>query len=152
MHPPFDGQEFEVWIERITLKLQRKGLWNYCERELTKPSLTDGESKGEECEGHITYKKESRRAKEILYDSMTDKIMKTVKHEATPFRAMEHLKKRYIGKTYFKYASEMTELRKLQLDPKGNMSDHLGEIRRLIMHRIGVLGKPLDYFMRSRPC
>ncbi|KAG2894353.1 hypothetical protein PC114_g15949 [Phytophthora cactorum] len=37
----------------------------------------------------------------------------------------------------------MTKLRKLQLDPKGNMSGHLGEIRRL-MDRIGLLGKPLD--------
>ncbi|EEY60215.1 uncharacterized protein PITG_12542 [Phytophthora infestans T30-4] len=107
-HPPFDGQDFEVWLERMTLKLQRKGL-----------------------------------AKEILYDGMTDKIMKTVKYEATPYKVMEHLKKRYIGKTYFKYAAEMTKLRKLQLDAKGNMSDHLGEIRRL-MDRIGLLGKPLD--------
>ncbi|OWY95999.1 LOW QUALITY PROTEIN: hypothetical protein PHMEG_00033848 [Phytophthora megakarya] len=61
---------------------------------------------------------------------------------------MEHLKNRYIGKTYFKYASEMTKLRKQQLDPSGNMSDHLGEIRRL-MERIGLLGKPLDDYEKS---
>ncbi|KAG3084091.1 hypothetical protein PI125_g19595 [Phytophthora idaei] len=101
-HPPFDGQDFEVWLERITLKLQRKRLWKYYEREPTEPSLTDDESKGEECEAPIMYTKESRRGKEILYDGMTDK-----------------------------------------LDPKGNMSGHLGEIRRL-MDRIGLLGKPLD--------
>ncbi|OWZ02896.1 hypothetical protein PHMEG_00025466 [Phytophthora megakarya] len=68
------------------------------------------------------------------------KIMKTMKYD---YKVMEHLKNRYIGKTYFKYASEMTKLRKQQLDPSGNMSDHLGEIRRL-MDRIGLLGKPLD--------
>ncbi|KAG3136766.1 hypothetical protein PI124_g15219 [Phytophthora idaei] len=92
-HPPFDGQDFEVWLERITLKLQRKRLWKYYEREPTEPSLTDDESKGEECEAPIMYTKESRRGKEILYDGMTDKVMKTVKYESTLFRVMEHLEK-----------------------------------------------------------
>ncbi|KAG3068484.1 hypothetical protein PI125_g23404 [Phytophthora idaei] len=37
----------------------------------------------------------------------------------------------------------MTNLRRLRLDPKGNVADHLGEVRRL-MERIAVLGKSLD--------
>ncbi|ETI55918.1 hypothetical protein F443_01445 [Phytophthora nicotianae P1569] len=42
----------------------------------------------------------------------------------------------------------MPKLRKLQLDVKGNMSDHLGEIR-LLMDRIGLLGKPLDDYEKT---
>ncbi|ETO67724.1 hypothetical protein F444_15383 [Phytophthora nicotianae P1976] len=91
--PSFDGEDFEVWLERMTMKLQRKGLWSYCEKEPTEPSFADDESKGEETDDHAKYMKESRRAKEILYDGMTDKIMKAVKYEATPYRVMEHLKK-----------------------------------------------------------
>ncbi|KAE9342992.1 hypothetical protein PR003_g9193 [Phytophthora rubi] len=46
-----------------------------------------------------------------LYDAMTDEIMKSVKHEQTPFRIVERLKQRYVGKTYFKYAEALTKLR-----------------------------------------
>ncbi|KAG2793169.1 hypothetical protein PC116_g27719 [Phytophthora cactorum] len=37
------------------------------------------------------------RAKEILFDCMTENIMKTVKHESTPYRIFERLKKRLCG-------------------------------------------------------
>ncbi|ETP08847.1 hypothetical protein F441_15257 [Phytophthora nicotianae CJ01A1] len=107
-HPPFDGKEFEVWLERIKLKMERKGVWKYCEREIEEPE----ESKHQE---HDEWKKETARAKEPLYDGMTDKIMKTVKFETSAFRVVERLKQRFVGKTYFKYAAEMTQLRKLRL-------------------------------------
>ncbi|KAE8889103.1 hypothetical protein PF008_g24115 [Phytophthora fragariae] len=137
-HPPFDGKDFEVWFERMKLKLERKGVWKYCEKEIEEPE----ESKQDE---HDAWKKDSARAKELLYDGMTDKIMKTVKFEPTAFRVVERLKQRFVGKTYFKYAAEMTQLRKLRLQENGNMPDHLGEVRRLI-DRIALLGKPLDEY------
>ncbi|KAG2983895.1 hypothetical protein PC120_g24342 [Phytophthora cactorum] len=75
-HQPFDGNEFEMLLERVTLNLQQKGLWKYCERE--------------------------------------------------------RLKKRFVGQTYFEYAEEMAKLRRSRLDPTGNVTDHLGEVRRLM--------------------
>uniref|UniRef100_H3GTE6 Uncharacterized protein n=1 Tax=Phytophthora ramorum TaxID=164328 RepID=H3GTE6_PHYRM len=137
-HPPFDGKDFEVWFERMKLKLERKGMWKYCVKEIEEPE----ESKQNE---HDAWMKDSARAKELLYDGMTDKIMKTVKFEPTAFRVVERLKQRFVGKTYFKYAAEMTQLRKLRLQENGNMPDHLGEVRRLI-DRIALLGKPLDEY------
>ncbi|OWZ02988.1 hypothetical protein PHMEG_00025356 [Phytophthora megakarya] len=137
-HPPFDGEEFEVWFERLKLKMERKGLWMYCEKEIDEPE----ETKEQE---HNKWKKETMRAKELVYDNMTDKIMKTVKFEPTVYRVVERLKQRFVGKTYFKYAAEMTQLRELRLQKDGNVSDHLGEVRRL-MDRIALLGKPLDEY------
>ncbi|OWZ17957.1 hypothetical protein PHMEG_0008028 [Phytophthora megakarya] len=124
---PFDGENFEMWLERISLKLKRK-----------EPNTPNEYKK---------WKMEREYAKEILFDGMTNKTMKTVKYEETPFRVMEHLKKRYIGKTYFKYSEEMTKLRELRLDPKSNILDHLGEVQRL-MDRMATLGKQLDEYMK----
>ncbi|KAG3140078.1 hypothetical protein PI126_g16193 [Phytophthora idaei] len=90
-HQPFDGNEFEMLLERVTLKLQQKGLWKYCKREVDKPV----EAKADE---HTTWR----------------------------------LKKRFVGQTYFEYAEEMTKLRRSRLDPTGNVTDHLGEVRRLM--------------------
>ncbi|OWZ03603.1 hypothetical protein PHMEG_00024635 [Phytophthora megakarya] len=135
-HPPFDGEDFEVWFERLKLKMERKELWMYCEKEIEEPE----ETKEQE---HNKWKKETMRAKELVYDNMTDKIMKTVKFEPTVYRVVERLKQRFVGKTYFKYAAEMTQLRELRLQKDRNVSDHLGEVRRL-MDRIALLGKPLD--------
>ncbi|KAE9308211.1 hypothetical protein PR003_g20798 [Phytophthora rubi] len=78
-HPPFDGDDFEMWMERIMLKLQRNGLWKYCESEVTEPE----ETKDADFSKLLT---ESRRTREYLYDGMPDKIMKTVKYESTPYR------------------------------------------------------------------
>ncbi|EGZ06038.1 hypothetical protein PHYSODRAFT_247551 [Phytophthora sojae] len=92
--PPFDGKDFEVWFERMKVELERKGVWKYCEKDIEEPE----ESKQDE---HDAWKKDSARAKELLYDGMTDKIMKTVKFEPTAFRVVERLKQRFVGKTYF---------------------------------------------------
>ncbi|KAG3125077.1 hypothetical protein C6341_g25931, partial [Phytophthora cactorum] len=62
------------------------------------------------------------RAKEILFDCMTENIMKT-------------------------YADEMTKLRNLRLAPDANVAEHLGEVRQL-MNRIALLGKPVDEYMK----
>ncbi|EGZ05150.1 hypothetical protein PHYSODRAFT_247224 [Phytophthora sojae] len=80
-HPPFDGKDFEVWFERMKLKLERIGVWKYCEKDIEELE----ESKQDE---HDKWKKDSARVKELLYDGMTDKIMKTVKFEPTAFRVV----------------------------------------------------------------
>ncbi|KAG2973836.1 hypothetical protein PC129_g22966 [Phytophthora cactorum] len=64
-HQPFDGNEFEMLLERVALNLQQKGLWKYCEREVDKPV----EAKADE---HTTWVEEPWRTKEYLYDGMTD--------------------------------------------------------------------------------
>ncbi|POM77969.1 Hypothetical protein PHPALM_4570, partial [Phytophthora palmivora] len=104
----------------MKLKLGRKNLWKYCTKEIDEPE----EAKENE---HDIWEKETARTKEMLYDGMTDKIMKTVKFEPSPFRVVERMKQRYVGKTYFKYASEVTKLRSLRLEENGNVADHLGE-------------------------
>ncbi|GMF29109.1 unnamed protein product [Phytophthora fragariaefolia] len=79
---------------------------------------------------------------------MTNQNLKTVKYEPTPFRVMERLKRRFMGKTYLKYTEERTKLSRLRLHPKGNMADHLGEMRR-IMETISVVGRPVDGYAKT---
>ncbi|GMF47932.1 unnamed protein product [Phytophthora fragariaefolia] len=71
---------------------------------------------------------------------MTNQIMKTVTYESTPYRVMERLKKRFIGKTYLK-------LSRLRLESKGNLPDHLSEMRR-VMEPISVVGRPVDEYAK----
>lgn len=98
------------------LELSPKGLWYYCEEDIAEPDHADKE--GKVSDEPTTWRKEMLRAKEILYDGMTDQVVKTVKYEPTPFRVVERLKKSFVGMTYFKYAEEMTKLCRLRLDPK----------------------------------
>lgn len=116
-------------------------MWKYCKGEVPEPNEKSSAS------DHELWKKEMNRAKELLYDAMTDEIMKSVKHGQTPFRIVERLKQRYVGKTYFKYAEALTKLRRLRLGQGANVADHLGEVRRLMDHA-ALLGKPLDDYIK----
>ncbi|ETK86081.1 hypothetical protein L915_09273, partial [Phytophthora nicotianae] len=98
--PLFEGTDFEMWQERVKLKLMRKQLWKYCVEDVKEPSEKNKESE------HNDWVIKTARTKEILYESMTNQIMKTVKYEQTPYRVMERLKRRFMGKTYLKFAEE----------------------------------------------
>jgi hypothetical protein len=60
---------------------------------------------------------------------------------------MERLKKRFMGKTYLKYAEERTKLSRLRLNPNGNVPDHLSEMRRL-METVAAVGRPVDEYVK----
>ncbi|KAE8901324.1 hypothetical protein PF005_g11457 [Phytophthora fragariae] len=60
---------------------------------------------------------------------------------------MERLKKRFMGKTYLKYAEERTKLSRLRLESNGNLPDHLNEMRR-VMETISVVGRPVDEYTK----
>ncbi|GMF53797.1 unnamed protein product [Phytophthora fragariaefolia] len=117
--PPFEGSDFEVWLERVKPKLQRKKLWQFCEKDVAEPE----------------------ESKQADHDDWT------VKSESTPYRVMERLKKRFMGKTYLKYAEERTKLSRLRLESKGNLPDHLSEMRR-VMETISVVGRPVDEYAK----
>lgn len=65
-HPQFDGYDFEIWLERMTLKLMRKGLLTYCENDVDEPEK-------QKADEHTVWVKETRSTKEYLYDGMTYK-------------------------------------------------------------------------------
>ncbi|POM69710.1 Hypothetical protein PHPALM_13984 [Phytophthora palmivora] len=70
-----------------------------------------------------------------------------VKYEPTPYKVMERLKRRFMGKIYLKYTEERTKLSQLHLHTKGKMADHLSEMRR-ILETISVVGQPVDEYAK----
>ncbi|GMF17997.1 unnamed protein product [Phytophthora lilii] len=124
----------------MMLKLQRKGLWEYCEREVADPEASKQEA-------HSKWSAETRRTREYLFDAMSGRILKTVKYEPTPFRIMERMKRRFVGKLYVKLAAEVTKLSSMRFDMKGDMTDHLSEIRR-VLDRVSLLEKPVDEYWK----
>ncbi|EEY68670.1 uncharacterized protein PITG_21932 [Phytophthora infestans T30-4] len=67
MHQPFDGENFEAWTERVTLKLRRKNLWLYYESDVKNMDELE-ESKEDEKKDEL---KKVLRAKDLLFDCMT---------------------------------------------------------------------------------
>ncbi|OWZ19346.1 LOW QUALITY PROTEIN: hypothetical protein PHMEG_0006424 [Phytophthora megakarya] len=109
--PPFDGNDFEVWLERVKLKLQRKQLWQNCVKDVTEPEVSNKQA------DYQLWVSKTSRTKDTLYEAMTNQIMNTAKYETTPHRVMERLKRRFMRKTYLKYAEERSKLSRLRLDP-----------------------------------
>lgn len=134
--PVFDGEDYDLWSRRVESTLRSKGLWRFCERDPDSPDATATQQEKDK------FKRDQAKTLEVIYSGLSDRSMRSVSTEKTPFQILSRLRRRALGDSYFSYARAVRNVNDIRLSENGNMVDHLAALQQAF-DKVAMLGDPI---------